>query len=110
MSTANWTPTHTIPESGLPARSAPDASLEPLQRIRNGVEVQVLETVGGWTKIQTDTGWEAWVDGTRLEAMASTPAPAAAAPPPPPPPVVDLEPAPAPKICRSLVLHTRFST
>ncbi|MCJ7725415.1 MAG: SH3 domain-containing protein, partial [Acidimicrobiia bacterium] len=83
MSDANWKPTHTIPESGLPARSEANAALEPLLRIRSGVEVAVVESLGGWTKIRTDTGWEAWVDGTRLTAMAPPPA-AAAAPPPPP--------------------------
>ncbi len=88
-----WTPTHSIPEEGLPARSAPDASLEPLQRIRHGVEVAVVEHKGGWARIQTDTGWEAWVDGTRLVAMA---APAAAAVPPPPDPAPESEPQPEP--------------
>ncbi|MCB2223683.1 MAG: SH3 domain-containing protein, partial [Actinobacteria bacterium] len=82
MTIPNWKPTHTIPDAGLPARAEANASLEPLLRIRNGVEVQVIDTMGGWSKIRTDTGWEAWVDGTRLLALASGSEPAAAPPPP----------------------------
>ena len=86
MSGALWHPTHQIPEGGLMARAEPNAALEPLQRIRAGTAVSVVEQHGGWSKIRTEQGWEAWLDGTRLEAVVPAAAPSAAPPPPPPPP------------------------
>jgi len=81
---AGWAATHTVPEGGLPARERPDASLEPLLRIRSGTGVRVLEEAGAWSRVDIESGWSAWLDNRRLEAVggaaAAATAPAAPAP------------------------------
>ncbi|MCB2224597.1 MAG: SH3 domain-containing protein, partial [Actinobacteria bacterium] len=85
---SGWQPTHTVPEGGLPARDKPDPGRDPLLRIKTGTAVKVTGSEGAWSRVTIESGWEAWVDGRRLEPIGG----AAAAPAPAPAP----EPAPAP--------------
>ncbi len=61
-----WAATHTIPEGGLSAWSEPKADRQPILKVRGGTPVQVVDTAGAWSRIRTEPGWEAWVDGRRL--------------------------------------------
>jgi SH3-like domain-containing protein len=63
---AVWKATHVIPDGGLSAWSEPKADRQPILRVKNGTEVQVVSTTGAWSRIRTEAGWEAWVDGRRL--------------------------------------------
>jgi uncharacterized protein YgiM (DUF1202 family) len=95
--TEAWAATHTVPEGGLPARTKPDASLDPLLRIQAGTGVRVVETSGAWSHIDIDSGWEAWVDNRRLAPIGGTPATTASEPTPEPKPAPEPEPEPAPE-------------
>ncbi|MBU1227867.1 MAG: hypothetical protein KJ698_11750 [Actinobacteria bacterium] len=61
-----WKATHTIPDGGLSAWSEPKADRQPILKVRSGTAVQVITTTGAWSRIRTEEGWEAWVDGRRL--------------------------------------------
>jgi uncharacterized protein YgiM (DUF1202 family) len=69
---AAWGATHTVPDGGLPAREKPDASLDPLLRIKTGTGIRVLETSGAWSRIDIESGWSAWVDNRRLIPTGET--------------------------------------
>lgn len=72
----SWSATHTAPEAGLQAWSAPDAGQPPVATVDPGLELQVLESRGAWARIVCSNGWEAWVDG-RLLVAHDVPAPSA---------------------------------
>jgi hypothetical protein len=57
----------------------PDAGAPPGPRINGGLEVQVVETYGDWTKVEFSNGWSAWVDGRLLVGRGSRPAQSAIA-------------------------------
>ena len=44
----------------------PKADRQPILKVRGGTPVQVVDTAGAWSRIRTEPGWEAWVDGRRL--------------------------------------------
>jgi len=82
-----WLPTHRVPEGGVPARRRPAPSLPVLMRIKTGVELIVARRQGDWALVETDTGWQAWVDGRRLEPIGpgtEPESPPATEPSPPP--------------------------
>jgi hypothetical protein len=64
-----WTPSHAVPEGGLPAWSAPDPSQPAAAQADGGRKVQALESRGDWTRVSFSNGWEAWVDGRRLTPL-----------------------------------------
>ena len=64
-----WRATHRVPLGGLPARRKPDPTLPMLMRIAEGVQLMVARPQGEWALVQTDQGWQAWVDGRRLEPI-----------------------------------------
>jgi hypothetical protein len=73
-----WTPTHAVPNAGMPAWDAPDAARASVSRLEAGMPVQLLEQrADGWAHISCSNGWSAWVDGRLL---ATSPAPGSRAP------------------------------
>jgi len=78
VSTSPFHATHTVPDSGLDARSQADPNQPPVARLDPWLEVEVLRTWGAWAEISCSNGWTAWVDARALVARPS---------PPPPPPV-----------------------
>lgn len=63
------TPTHMVPQAGLPAWTDADASTTPAAHLDPGLEVQVLTRWGDWAYIRCSNNWSAWVDGRRLHPL-----------------------------------------
>ena len=63
------TPTHRVPQGGLPAWLQADSSTAPAANLEQGLELQVLSRWGDWAYIRCTNGWSAWVDGRRLHPM-----------------------------------------
>jgi hypothetical protein len=64
---AQWAPTHRVPEKGLDCWEAPDVSRTTIARLDPGLEVEVTERWGDWTRVVCSNGWSAWLDGRALE-------------------------------------------
>lgn len=80
--TLPFVPTHVVPATGLDTRDGPDPSRPTGPALAAGLPVQQVGQRGDWTKVACSNGWEAWVDGRRLEPL---PAPARVTPPAAPP-------------------------
>jgi hypothetical protein len=65
---AEFTPTHVVPASGMPAWAEPDAGAEPVASLDGGVELRVVAESGAWARVVGANGWEGWVDGRLLQA------------------------------------------
>ena len=65
-----FTPTHSVPASGLEYRTAADAALPPAGRLDPGLSVLVVQESTGWARVRCSNGWETWVDGRALVADA----------------------------------------
>jgi hypothetical protein len=74
---AGWTPTHTVPLSGIWAWLTPDPAAQPTTSLVGGSTVQAIGQTGNWTQVRTPEGWVGWVDTRQLAPTA-----AASAPPP----------------------------
>jgi hypothetical protein len=61
-----FTPTHRVPATGMDSWPQADPQVPRGPRIDGGLDVQVLERQGDWTKVVFDNGWSAWVDGRML--------------------------------------------
>ncbi|MEZ5116740.1 MAG: hypothetical protein R2737_10770 [Candidatus Nanopelagicales bacterium] len=83
---AGFVPTHTVPDGGLDAWTRPDPALAPEARLDPWLEVSLLQTWGGWSRVACSNGWTCWVDGSALAPVRAAPAPPPPAAPPPPPP------------------------
>jgi len=92
MRMAEYSQTHVVPTEGLPAWAGPDGSAAPAANLDPGLDVMLIEFRADWAHVRCSNGWEAWVDGRRLVALA--PAPTTASTPAPPPPAA---PAPPPE-------------
>jgi len=84
VSSSAFRTTHSVPQGGLDARSQPDPNEQPVARLDQWLDVEVLRTWGAWAEISCSNGWTAWVDARALVAKPP-PAPPVEAPPPPPP-------------------------
>lgn len=62
-----WAPTHLVPAGGMPARANPDPAEAPIERLGEGLGVQVAERRGDWACVVCENGWTAWVDGRYLQ-------------------------------------------
>jgi len=71
MTTTGFAPTHTIPDGGLDAWAAPDATVAAVARLDAGLDVQLLKRQGDWAQIRCSNDWEAWTDGRLLVAGES---------------------------------------
>ncbi|MFC9843569.1 hypothetical protein ACFWFF_17010 [Streptomyces sp. NPDC060223] len=78
MTTAEFRPTHVIPQDGLPAWETPDPS-RPTVRLDALLPVQLIDRLGDWGRVLCANGWSAWVDGRLLVAVPQAP-PAAGSP------------------------------
>ncbi|MFD4137701.1 hypothetical protein [Streptomyces sp. NPDC058572] len=78
MTTAEFRPTHVVPQAGLQAWEAPDVS-RPTAPLDPLLPVQLVERRGEWGQILCANGWSAWVDGRLLVAVPQEP-PAAGQP------------------------------
>jgi hypothetical protein len=66
----DFRPSRAVPAGGLDAWTEPDAARPPDARLDPGLRVEMLEENQGWALVRFDNGWEAWVDGRRLEPLA----------------------------------------
>ena len=66
----NWSPTHRVPASGLDAWEERDGTGPPAAHLDGGLEITVDEMAGDWARITCENGWQAWVDGRRLEVRS----------------------------------------
>lgn len=57
-----WTPTHSVPPSGMDAWALPDPTQPTVARLDPGVPVQVVESKGAWAHIVCSNSWSGWVD------------------------------------------------
>ena len=74
-----FTPTHAVPQGGMPLWAEPDPSQAPIGQLPEGTGVSVEERTGAWAKVSTALSGTGWVDGRLLQAPVS-----AASPFPPP--------------------------
>ncbi|MFD7539260.1 hypothetical protein [Streptomyces sp. NPDC059819] len=72
MTTADFRPTHVVPQVGLPAWEAPDVS-RPTAPLDALLPVQLVDRLGDWGRIVCANGWSAWVDGRLLVAVPQDP-------------------------------------
>jgi hypothetical protein len=66
-----WEATHTVSSVGLRSWEVPDGATDPIADLAAGVELQATEWRSDWVRVRADNGWEAWVDGRRLVAVAA---------------------------------------
>ncbi|MET7361246.1 hypothetical protein ABZS76_22755 [Streptomyces sp. NPDC005562] len=72
MTTAEFRPTHVVPQDGLPAWEAPDVR-RPTAPLDALLPVQLMDRLGDWGRIVCANGWSAWVDGRLLVAVPRDP-------------------------------------
>jgi RsiW-degrading membrane proteinase PrsW (M82 family)/outer membrane biosynthesis protein TonB len=61
-----WSPTHRVPDGGLPAWAAPNPAVPPVVALAAGLDVVFAERAGDWARVVAVNGWTGWVDGRRL--------------------------------------------
>ncbi|MEU3500114.1 hypothetical protein ABZ726_04850 [Streptomyces hundungensis] len=72
MTTADFRPTHVVPQDGLPAWEAPDVD-RPTAPLDALLPVRLVDRLGDWGRIVCANGWTAWVDGRLLIAVPRDP-------------------------------------
>ncbi|MFH9070342.1 hypothetical protein [Streptomyces alboflavus] len=72
MTTADFRPTHVVPQDGLPAWEAPDAT-RPTTPLDALLPVCLVDRIGDWGRVVCANGWSAWVDGRLLVAVPQDP-------------------------------------
>ncbi|MFE9368995.1 hypothetical protein ACFYM2_04345 [Streptomyces sp. NPDC006711] len=72
MTTADFRPTHVVPQDGLPAWEAPDVE-RPTVPLDALLPVRLVDRLGDWGRIVCANGWSAWVDGRLLVAVPQEP-------------------------------------
>ncbi|GAA1927516.1 hypothetical protein GCM10009837_61130 [Streptomyces durmitorensis] len=78
MTTADFRPTHVVPQDGLPAWEAPDVN-RPTTPLDALLPVHLADRLGDWGRIVCANGWSAWIDARLLIAVPRDP-PAAGQP------------------------------
>lgn len=61
-----FTPTHFVPQGGLPAWTDPDGSQPVAANLAAGTELTISERRGDWARVEAADGWAGWVDARRL--------------------------------------------
>ena len=64
-----WAPSHTVPREGLEAWAAPDPAGQVIATLAGGIELLVVERRADWAQVRAENGWEAWLDGRRLQVL-----------------------------------------
>ncbi|MEV6755377.1 hypothetical protein [Streptomyces sp. NPDC051214] len=72
MTTADFRPTHVVPQDGLSAWEAPDVN-RPTAPLDALLPVQLVDRLGDWARIVCANDWSAWVDGRLLIAVSADP-------------------------------------
>ncbi|MEV2255113.1 hypothetical protein AB0I94_31810 [Streptomyces sp. NPDC050147] len=72
MTTADFRPTHVVPQDGLSAWEAPDVN-RPTTPLDALLPVQLADRLGDWARIVCANDWSAWVDGRLLIAVPKDP-------------------------------------
>ncbi|MFG2651920.1 hypothetical protein [Streptomyces sp. NPDC048436] len=75
MTTADFRPTHVVPQDGLPAWEVPDAT-RPTAPLDALLPVQLVDRLGDWGQVVCANGWSAWLDARLLIAVPADPPPA----------------------------------
>jgi len=68
--TDSWTPTHTIPGTGMASRAAPYPNSDDAGEVAGGLQVEVIKRAGSWAHVRFDNGWTCWLAGDPLEPLA----------------------------------------
>jgi hypothetical protein len=66
-----FTATHQAPVGGIDTWAVPDPSKPPDHHIDADQPVQLLEETTGWAHVRCTNDWEAWVDASKLVALAT---------------------------------------
>jgi hypothetical protein len=61
-----WSPTHLVPEGGMPFWDAPDTSRPAAGQLPEKVELTLEGRAGVWAQVRAANGWRGWVDGRLL--------------------------------------------
>lgn len=72
MTTAEFRPTHVVPQDGLSAWEAPDVN-RPTTPLDALLPVQLVDRLGDWARIVCANDWSAWVDGRLLISVPTDP-------------------------------------
>lgn len=72
MTTPGFSPTHVVPQHGMPAWEEPDPA-RPTLPLDALLPVRLLERRGDWGRVLCSNGWSAWVDGRSLVAVPEDP-------------------------------------
>ncbi|MDX3797427.1 hypothetical protein [Streptomyces sp. AK04-3B] len=72
MTTPGFSPTHVVPQHGMPAWEEPDPA-RPTMPLDPLLPVRLLERRGDWGRVLCSNGWSAWVDGRALVAVPKDP-------------------------------------
>ncbi|MCX5263944.1 hypothetical protein [Streptomyces sp. NBC_00199] len=72
MTTPGFSPTHVVPQHGMPAWEEPDPA-RPTMPLDPLLPVRLLERRGDWGRVLCSNGWSAWVDGRCLVAVPKDP-------------------------------------
>jgi hypothetical protein len=72
MTTADFRPSHVVPQDGLPAWEAPDAG-RPTTSLDALLPVRLVDRLGDWGRIVCANGWSAWLDARLLVAVPADP-------------------------------------
>ncbi|MEU5954331.1 hypothetical protein [Streptomyces sp. NPDC047525] len=72
MTTADFRPTHVVPQDGLPAWEAPDVN-RPTAPLDALLPVHLADRLGDWGRIVCANGWSAWIDARLLIAVPRDP-------------------------------------
>lgn len=72
MTTADFRPTHVVPQDGIPAWEAPDVN-RPTAPLDALLPVDLVDRLGDWGRIVCANGWTAWVDSRLLIAVPRDP-------------------------------------
>jgi hypothetical protein len=78
-----WQPTHAAPDGGMAVWTTPDGANAPTDQLAAGTPVQVLETIGPWSRIVCSNGFTGWVDHHKLAVAGPAPAPTSSVTPVP---------------------------
>jgi hypothetical protein len=61
-----WSPTHVVPDGGMPFWDAPDTARPSVGQLPEKAELTLEGRVGVWAQVRAANGRRAWVDGRLL--------------------------------------------
>ena len=68
-----FAPTHQVPDGGLDAYAAADATPGPVAHLDPWLRVAERQRTGDWAEVACDNGWTCWVDARWLQPLTAAP-------------------------------------